>query len=56
MRRMNSISINQDGQTAQIEGGVISKEVTESLLDAGKWTSMSLILPFLFPATLSRTC
>lgn len=36
---LDSLTINADGNTATIGGGILSGEVTSALWDKGKWTS-----------------
>lgn len=46
---LDSLTINSDGNTATIGGGILSGEVTSALWDNGKWTSS-----YLLPASLYR--
>jgi hypothetical protein len=50
LRGLNSVMVLPDGHSADIQGGVLTKEVTDALWGLGKWTGeredyQSLITP-----------
>lgn len=48
MRKINSIEVSSDGQTANIGGGVKSKDITDALWPLKKPTGVSLVPPVLY--------
>lgn len=38
LRQLNSVVVRPDGETADIQGGVLTREVTNALWSLGKWT------------------
>jgi hypothetical protein len=43
LSQLSGITIAQDGQTATIGGGVIAKNLTDTLWAAGKWTGEQMM-------------
>ena len=46
MRSMNSVDVAKDGKSATIGGGIVTKQLTDTLWEKGKLTSMCPNTPF----------
>jgi FAD/FMN-containing dehydrogenase len=38
LRKLNMVELQEDGQTATIQGGILTKELTDALWKDDKWT------------------